>query len=67
MIIFTTKDCPKDATAVLRKKGTVLLAYIRKVHSCAQCDGPCWQLQEVSGRITHHEKKSEAREDALKL
>lgn len=52
--------------AVIRKKGTVLLGYLKTVTNCPQ-HGNCVRLEHKGGRVDHFETYTQAREEALKL
>lgn len=65
-IVITRKDCPPGVRAVIRKKGTVLLGYLKTVTNCPQ-HGNCVRLELKGGRVEHFESYTEAREEVMKL
>ena len=65
-VVITRKDCPPGVRAVLRKKGTVLLGYIKRVTDCPE-HGDCVRLEVKGGRVEHFELYSQAKDEALKL
>lgn len=66
-IQFTRRDCQPGQLAVIIQPGTVLMGYIETVSDCKQCGGICFQYKRRSGRVTHHEKLHEAKDEAKKL
>lgn len=56
----TADDCWQAIEGVER------IGTIYAVKDCSQCGGLCYQYRKVTGRITHWQYLSEAKDEALK-